>query len=116
MSADRPADSGSDRSERGRPSTANGGRYRRFRGWQILWAVAIWGVPALAAYFYQMEIPDEELLYVVWFVGFLLGVELLAPRHVASDLWRKLRLRWIVFGGSVVVAFIVLEEVLEVVA
>lgn len=82
--------------------------------WQVLWAVAICGVLALAAYVYRVALPDEELVFVVWFVGFLLGVELLAPRNVASDLWRTLR--WIVVGGLLVVAFIALEEVLEVIA
>jgi hypothetical protein len=57
-------------------------------------------------------VPFLELLFLVWFVGFLVGVELLRPRDGATD--RQPAIRWVMIAGFVVIALIVARRAIEI--
>lgn len=83
---------------------------RLFRRWQLLW-IPVSVVAAILAFriFGRNELLYMgELSFLVWFIGFLVGVELFAPRHVAPDLWTNVR--WVELAGLLVVGVIVVWE------
>lgn len=54
-------------------------------------------------------VPLLEYVFFVWFVGFLAGVELFAPRHVAPTIWSYVR--WFVAAGVLILAALVSRRV-----
>lgn len=79
-----------------------------FHVWQVAWfgggaivavlLVARWGWPATA-----LEAP-----FFAWFLGYLVVVDLLSPRHVAPERWRITR--WFVAGGLALTVVLVLRH------
>jgi hypothetical protein len=77
----------------------------RFAYWQLSWGLVAVLVAAGAAASLRNPVYAAELTFLVWFVGFLVGVELFAPRHVEPARWS--RVRWVVFGGLFVTLLVV---------
>jgi len=82
-----------------------------FRTWQGVWGVVILAVAAVAAT-RPRPLATLELVFLLWFVGFLGGVEILSPRHENPERWTKLR--WIVLVGLTVSTAIVVRRAIVV--
>jgi hypothetical protein len=69
--------------------------------WQASWLGATAGV---AYWSFRTSsgsiVPLLEFVFFFWFVGFLAGVELFSPRHVAPTIWSYVR--WVVAVGALV--------------
>ncbi|QLG29210.1 hypothetical protein HUG10_17480 [Halorarum halophilum] len=89
-------------------------RTRAFGAWQLVWAISCAVIAGVMVSTHQRPLPTLERAFFVWFLGFLVSTELFSPRHASPGLWR--RLRWIVFAGALVVAFITAQAVAEVLA
>lgn len=85
-------------------------REKLLLAWQAGWLAVTAGV----AYWSFRSTPGSvvpllEFVFFVWFVGFLAGVELFAPRHVAPAIWSYVR--WVVAAGVLVLAALVARRV-----
>lgn len=76
---------------------------------QFAWAVAIAVAGTLTVRPIRGFDPVLETFFLVWFVGFLVGVEVLAPHQVTAT--SKSRVRWVVLLGVLVVGAIVYRHV-----
>ncbi|MFC7047035.1 hypothetical protein ACFQH6_17995 [Halobacteriaceae archaeon GCM10025711] len=81
-----------------------------FRLWQFSWVILSAFTAVFVVATVGFGVTGFELTFFVWFVGFLVGVELFAPRHVAPALWSRIRLVMII--GLVVTGLIVARHVL----
>jgi len=79
--------------------------FRWFLGVQILWAVVVLLVTATFGYF------SFESVFVTFFVGLLAGSVLFSPGSPAPRWWRVSQ--WLVRGGFVVLAYIILQRAQE---
>lgn len=82
------------------------------RGWFHVWQVAWVGGGALAAALLVVRwgwpATALEAPFFVWFLVYLLVVDLLSPRHVAPERWRITR--WFVAGGLAVAVVLALRH------
>lgn len=84
-----------------------------FTAWQT-----IWGVSSLVLGAYVVSTGNRvgsllELVFLLWFVGFIGGVELLVPRSDSTKRWSGIRV--ILLAGLVLTGLIVARRIIAIV-
>ncbi|MFB6183519.1 MAG: hypothetical protein ABEI96_03105 [Haloarculaceae archaeon] len=80
-----------------------------FETWQVSWVLVSLALAAGLATTAERVLPGLEIAFLLWFVGFLAGVEILSPRHESPERWSWIR--WVLAAGLVVAGAILLRRV-----
>lgn len=85
----------------------SGYRHDWFAAWQATLGAAALVVAAVAIGTFGEPVEVLVPVFLVWFIGYLVGVDLFAPRHVAPGGWGRARV--VIVVGLVCTVLVVLR-------